>query len=100
VALAYTRLRKRWVPGPVSMGGWSGPVTYIAAVWIVFETINVAWPRSLNSQWWLNWGLIIMSSVLGVIGIVMCNRIFRGRADRASGVGTGEVAPADLPQDA
>ena len=101
LALAYMRLKKRWVPGPVSMGGWSGPVTYIAAVWIVFETINVAWPRSLNSQWWLNWGLIIMTCVLGVIGIIMCNRIFRGRARRASGVAaTAEAAAADLQGDA
>ncbi len=85
LALAFLRLRKRWVPGPVSMGRWSGPVTFIAAIWIVFETINVAWPRDFNPQWWLNWGLIIMTAVLGIIGVVMCNRIFRRRDGLADG---------------
>jgi hypothetical protein len=60
------------------MGRWSGPVTYITAVWIVAETINIAWPRNLNNGvWYLNWGIILMSVVLGIIGLVMCNRIFR-----------------------
>ncbi len=97
LALVYVRLKKRWVPGPVSMGRWSGPVTIIAAIWIVFETINVAWPRDFNPQWWLNWGLILMTAILGVIGLVMCTRIFRGRSGRAPGVaGTGEAAAVDL----
>jgi amino acid transporter len=95
LALAYVRLKKRWVPGPVSMGRWSGPVTFIAAVWIVFETVNVAWPRDFNSQWWLNWGLIIMTVVLGTIGVVMCNRIFRRRdAVGAGTAGTGDGGAA------
>jgi amino acid transporter len=99
LALVYVRFKKRWVPGPVSMGRWSGPVTFIAAVWIVFETVNVAWPRNFNPQWWLNWGLILMTAILGVIGVVMCTRIFRGRTDGASGAASaGERAPAvDLP---
>jgi amino acid transporter len=101
LALAYIRLKKRWVPGPVSMGRWSGPVTFIAAGWIVFETVNVAWPRDFNPQWWLNWGLILMTAILGVIGIVMCTRIFRGRTDLASGPAPGgDAAPAgDLQGD-
>jgi amino acid transporter len=89
LALAVLRVRKRWVPGPVSMGRWSGPVTFIAAVWIVFETVNVAWPRDFNPQWWLNWGLIIMTAVLGIIGLVMCNRIFRNRASAANAAERG-----------
>jgi amino acid transporter len=95
LALAYVRLKKRWVPGPVSMGRWSGPVTFIAAAWIVFETINVAWPRDFNPQWWLNWGLILMTAILGTIGIVMCTRIFRGRTQAdAVAAAAGEGAAA------
>jgi amino acid transporter len=88
VALAYVRLRRRWTPGPVSMGRWSGPVTYIAAGWIVAESINIAWPRNLNNGvWYLNWGIIIMSGVLGVIGLVMCARIFRNPAHPTNAAG-------------
>ncbi len=35
VGLVYVRLQRRWTPGPVSMGRWSAPVSYIAAVSIV-----------------------------------------------------------------
>lgn len=98
LGLAYTRLRKRWVPGPVSMGRWSGPVTYIASAWIVFESINIAWPRSINGVWYLNWGLIIMSGVLGIIGVWLCRRIFRGRSGLTPGIATApEPATAADP---
>jgi amino acid transporter len=85
VALAYVRLQRRWTPGPVSMGRWSGPVTYIATVWIIAETINIAWPRHLNSEWYLNWGIILTSVILGVIGLAICTRIFR-ETDRRGAV--------------
>jgi amino acid transporter len=85
VALAYMRLRGRWTPGPVSMGRWSGPVTYIAAVWIVGESINIAWPRNLNNGvWYLNWGIVLTSVGLGAIGLAICTRIFRQPAHRSS----------------
>lgn len=84
LALAYMRLKRRWTPGPVSMGRWSGPVTYIASVWIIAETINIAWPRHLNSEWYLNWGIILTSVVLGIIGMAICTRIFRADDRRRS----------------
>ena len=89
------RTRGGWVPGPVSMGRWSGPVTWIAAIWIVAESINIAWPRHLNPQWWLNWGLIIMSVALGAIGLVMSARIYRDRSDAAAGMMGGPVGPVE-----
>lgn len=79
------------------MGRWSGIVTILAAVWIVFETINVAWPRNLNNGvWYLNWGNILMSSVLGLIGLILVFNIFRGRTDLSPGIvsASPEVAAA------
>jgi amino acid transporter len=96
LALVYVRLNGRWTPGPVSMGRWSGPVTYIAAVWIVAETINIAWPRHLNSEWYLNWGIILTSVILGLIGLAICTRVFR-EADRR-GTAVDQPPPAILPQ--
>ena len=91
LGLVYVRLKGRWTPGPVSMGRWSGPVTYITAFWIVAETINIAWPRNLNNGvWYLNWGIILMSAVLGVIGLVMCNRIF-SRPEHRTGAANASV---------
>jgi amino acid transporter len=74
---AYLRWRGRWTPGDFSMGRWSSLVTYVAAVWITLETINIAWPRALYGVWYLNWGLLIMTGILGVIGVVVCARVFR-----------------------
>ncbi len=84
VAAAYVRWRGRWTPGPVSMGRWGGPVTYVAAVWIVFETVNIAWPRPLTGTWYLDWGLLIMTGVLGVVGFGICSWVFRPGAPGAA----------------
>ncbi len=86
VAGAITRLRGGWTPGPVSMGRIAAPVTYMAAIWMVAETINIAWPRnSYAGVWYLNWGIVIMAVVLGVIGAVVSTYVFRpgGQASRA-----------------
>jgi hypothetical protein len=64
-------------------------------VWIVAETINIAWPRHLNSEWYLNWGIILTSVILGAIGLAICTRLFRD-ADRR---GTVDQPPrAILPE--
>ncbi|MER5182366.1 amino acid permease [Streptomyces sp. NPDC002896] len=87
VAAAYVRLRGRWQPGPVSLGRWGAPVTYAAAVWIVLETVNIAWPRAVNGVWYLDWGLIIMTAVLGLVGAVLCWWVSRsGRLEESSAV--------------
>jgi amino acid transporter len=76
VGAAYVRMRGRWVPGPVSLGRWSAPVTYVAAVWITLEAVNIAWPRKLNGVWYLDWGLLIMTVILGAVGWLICQRVF------------------------
>ena len=73
----YLKQKGLWRPGSFSLGGWSGPVTFTAAVWLVFECINIAWPRVLTPHWYLNWGVIIMIGVLGVLGIMVSSYVFR-----------------------
>ena len=68
------------------MGRIAATVTYVAAIWMVAETINIAWPRnSYAGVWYLNWGIVIMIVVLGVIGAVVSTYVFRpgGQASRA-----------------
>ncbi len=46
ISQLVTHINKRHSHGPFSLGRWSYPITWIASVWIVFEIINLMWPRS------------------------------------------------------
>ena len=76
VGLAIVKLRGQWVPGDHTLGGLSKPITYVAAIWIALETINIAWPRDLYGVWYLNWGLVIMTVVIGAIGALVMSWVF------------------------
>jgi amino acid transporter len=52
-------------------------VTTVAAVWLTAEIINLVWPRQVFSEWYLNWGAIIMTAVLGLVGALIVWRRFR-----------------------
>ncbi len=52
-------------------------VTTVAAVWLTAEIINLVWPRPVFSEWYLNWGALIMTGVLGLIGALIVWRTFR-----------------------
>jgi amino acid transporter len=78
VGAAITRLRGRWTPGPVSMGKVAATVTYFAAIWMIVEIINIAWPRNTYAGvWYLNWGIILAIAVLGVVGLLVSTYVFR-----------------------
>jgi amino acid transporter len=69
---ALAHLRGRWRPGAFSLGRWSAPVTYLATIWVTFETINVAWPRPApGTPWYITWSMVITTVVLGAIGIMV-----------------------------
>lgn len=100
----FTVHRRGHAPaGPFSLGGWSKPVTAIASVWIVFELINVWWPRYPDLPWYQNWGVLavtILLTVLGLVAYALAPRheaepdastqaqVADGPADRAGGAGT------------
>lgn len=85
VGSAITRLRGRWVPGPVSMGKVAAAVTYFAAIWMIAEIINIAWPRDFyGGVWYLNWGIILAIAALGVIGGIVSAYVFRPGSDASS----------------
>jgi amino acid transporter len=85
VGAAITRLRGGWSPGPVSMGRAAATVTYFAAIWMVVEIINIAWPRNTyGGVWYLNWGIILAIAVLGVVGVIVSTYVFRPGSDASS----------------
>lgn len=69
---ALSRLRGTWTPGPFSLGRWGAPITYAATLWLIAETINVAWPREIpGNDWYVNWAMIITLGVVSAVGIVV-----------------------------
>jgi len=79
VGAAITRLRGRWVPGPFNLGRWGAPVTYLAALWLIFESVNIVWPRPAEGvPWYLTWAMLLMTALLAVAGLVVF-AVMRGR---------------------
>jgi len=77
VALRY----KQWRGQSPTDDGWGAGsirlVTTVAAVWLTAEIINLVWPRPVFSEWYLNWGAIIMTAVLGLVGALIVWWTFR-----------------------
>jgi len=71
VSQLVMHMKKRHEHGPFNLGKWSYPITAIASVWIVFEVINLMWPRSPSLPWYQNWGVLTISVVLTVAGAVV-----------------------------
>jgi amino acid transporter len=77
IALRY----KQWRGESPTDNAWGGRsirvVATVAAVWLTAEIINLIWPRPVFSEWYLNWGAIIMTAVLGLLGALIVWRTFR-----------------------
>jgi amino acid transporter len=75
VAALYARLSGRWVPaGRFSLGRFALPVNIAAVVWLTFEAINIAWPRTVlavpGAKFYQVWAIILIFGVLSVIGLI------------------------------
>lgn len=69
VGAAIARLTGKWTPGAFTLGRWGAPVTYIASLWVIFETVNVAWPRTQPGQpWYINWASVLTTVALAIVG--------------------------------
>jgi amino acid transporter len=70
LASAWALLRGRWAATPFSLGALTAPVILAAAVWIVLETINIAWPRSAAAPWFETWSVVLVAVFLGALGTI------------------------------
>ena len=68
---AWVLLRGQWPHTPFSLGAFTGPVILAAAAWIVFETVNIAWPRVAAAPWYESWSVLLMALFLGALGIIV-----------------------------
>jgi amino acid transporter len=71
LAAAVCVLRGRWVRTPYDLGSFTKPTILAAAAWVIFETINIAWPRFAAAPWYIAWAVVLMVIVLGTVGAVV-----------------------------
>jgi amino acid transporter len=70
MAALVLHFRGKHETGPFNLGRLSFTVTLLAVVWLIFEFVNVIWPRFPDLPWYQNWGTILMIGILGVLGFV------------------------------
>lgn len=85
LGLAIARVRGQWVDEPGLFLGRAGRATgWIALVWLVFQIVNVAWPRETGGGWASDWSTIIGALTVRVLGIVVEAWVHRRRLHAAS----------------
>ena len=65
------------------MGVWGWPVNVVALVYGLSAIVNMSWPRSPTDPWFSNYGVILTSVgvlVLGAVYMILGRPYDRGRA--------------------
>ena len=71
LAALLARLSGRWRPGRFSLGRLGLAVNILALLWLGFEIVNIAWPRTPDLAWYQNYGVVVMFVALGVLGAAL-----------------------------
>jgi amino acid transporter len=75
---------KGWRPaGPYTLGGWGSTVNVIALLYGVGAIINILWPRSPAEPWYVNYGILVTTIgvvVLGILYMAIARPYQRGHA--------------------
>jgi amino acid transporter len=95
VALGYKQWRGRSPTGDAWGARWIRLVTAVAVIWLSAEIVNLLWPRPVNTEWYLNWGSIIMTVVLGLLGGLIVLRKARPGAPGPDRPGAPVAAEAE-----
>lgn len=74
-AFALTVLRRRWIPGPFSLGRWTPIVAVVAFLWVTLELVNTAWPRPANTNVLLDWSVVVGAAAIALIGVLIYHRV-------------------------
>lgn len=68
LAALAARLRGGWTVGVWNAGRASFAINVAAAGWLVFEIVNIAWPRLPGTAWYVNYGAVLMVILVAVAG--------------------------------
>jgi amino acid transporter len=70
-AALRARLAGQWTTGLWNLGRFGLPVNVIAALWLAFEIVNIAWPRLPDAPWYVNWGAVLMVALVAILGVIV-----------------------------
>jgi len=93
VGLAIARLRGRWTAGAFTVGRFGGTIAWVALAWLLFETVNIVWPRTPEAGWAINWAPFIMAAAVGGLGALVL------RFGVATDALDGDLPDGDHPED-
>jgi amino acid transporter len=75
---------KGWRPaGPYTLRGWGLAVNVVALLYGVGAIVNILWPRTPNEPWYVNFGILVTSVgvvVLGMLYMMIARPYERGHA--------------------
>jgi amino acid transporter len=70
LAALYAR-SKGWKPsGKFTLGAWGWPVNIGALVYGVGAIINMAWPRTPDAAWYVNYAMVLSTAIVIGLGLV------------------------------
>ncbi|MFF4253947.1 APC family permease [Streptomyces sp. NPDC001663] len=70
-ALAVKVFTGRFEYGPFTLGR-ATPVFVLASLaWVVFEVINLCWPRATGQAWYVTWAVPLGVTTIAVLGVVV-----------------------------
>ncbi|WP_259314734.1 APC family permease [Capillimicrobium parvum] len=71
IGVLIVRIRRRPLPvGPFNLGRWSELVYWAAGAWMVFELVNIFWPRATDQPWYLQYGIMLTVGAVGLLGVL------------------------------
>jgi hypothetical protein len=59
-------------------------VNVLAAAWLLFEVVNIAWPRDIGATWYVEWGCLLMFALIAIGGVVTHRLVLGGRESTAT----------------
>jgi amino acid transporter len=87
---------KQWRGQLPRRGAWGERYIKLLAtactIWLSAEIVNLLWPRPVNPEWYLNWGPILVTAGLGVLGAIIVAWSFRPARRAAAGGSEARLA--------
>ncbi len=85
LGIAIARFKGTWKDDPSLFLGRAGRyVSFIALVWLLFQIVNVAWPRESGAGWATDWSTIIGVAVVAILGVAVEAWVHRKRVHAAT----------------